>query len=201
MIKIDNLIFLIPLQEIMTTICKAYKACKNSIVVLELLENSITNEKRKDVINPSFAKFRTNKVKVIKIIDVLTGDELDSDRSIYDPNFIYKVGEIIQTEINSDINTVCGEGIHYFKTYKAALSWYYHNNINQIKNGTFIEYHENGRRDVEWNYLDGKLNGLQHGWYDNGQKNFEWNYLNGNREGLHQWWHTNGEKGITMMEN
>ena len=195
-----------------------YKACRNSIATLELLEDSITNEDRKDVVNSDFAKFRTNKVKVVEIVNVKTGKRLKFDSSIHLVNFIYEVGKVVETNYCSDINKVCAEGIHYFKTCEVALSWYYDNNRSQRINGTFMNYYENGEKKQEenykngladglwqmWcingekvyekNYKDGNLNGRRRGWFKNGKKCYENNYKDGNYDGLQKGWYKNGEK-------
>ncbi len=107
---------------------RIYKACQNSIVTMELCEDSITNEDRINIVEFLHAKFRTNKVKVVSIVDPITDKEMEEDRSMYNENFTYRTGQII-TENNycSNHDEVCAEGIHYFKTYEAALSWYYYN--------------------------------------------------------------------------
>ena len=161
-----------------------YKACRNSIVTMELCEDSVTNEDRNGIYDPLHAKFRTNKVKVISIIDPITKNIMEEDRSINDKTFIYKIGEIIiENRYSPDINEICSEGIHYFKTYEAALSWYYLNISNEIeKNGTYYGWHENGQKGYERNYKDGELDGLCQGWYKNGQKWYEHNYKDGKLE-------------------
>jgi len=47
-----------------------YKACRNSIVTLELLEDTKNNEKRKNVVNDKYAKFRCDGAKVVNITNV-----------------------------------------------------------------------------------------------------------------------------------
>ncbi len=181
---------------------KIYKACQNSIVTMELYEDSLTNEKRKDVFDSLHAKFRTNKVKVISIIDPDTKIKMDEDRSIHDESFIYKIGQTI-TESNyySNINEICAAGIHYFKTYEAALSWYYRNTSDKIKkNGTYIGWRENGQKFYERIYKDGKLHGLCQEWYSNGQKECEDNYKDGKLDGLCQYWYY-GEKQKCYEKN
>ena len=175
---------------------KIYKACQNSIVTMELCEDSLTNEKRKDVFDPLHAKFRTNKVKVISIVDPITKVKMDEDRSIHTKTFIYKIGEtIIENRYSPDINEICAAGIHYFKTYEAALSWYYRNTSNEIKkDGTYIGWYDNGQKDYEKNYKDDKLDGLCQEWYENGQKDYEYNYKDGKLDGLYQIWYENGQK-------
>ena len=59
--------------------------------------------------------------------------------------------------------------------------------------GKQIEFHENGQKQWEENYKDGKPDGLVVEWYTNGQKKVEGNYKDG-KEGLHVSWYTNGQK-------
>ena len=54
--------------------------------------------------------------------------------------------------------------------------------------------HENGQKEKEINYKDGKEEGLHSCWYSNGQKNYEINYKGGKRDGLHSRWNFNGKK-------
>ena len=141
-----------------------YKACKNSIVMLEPLVDTIDNEKRNGVADPIHAKFRCDRAKVISIINVETGEEMDQDKSIYDENFIYKKNEIVSCGyFDLKINIICGTGIHYFKTHEAALSWFYCQG-NSIIMITFP-------------------NGPRVGWYENGNKKFEGSYKNGVKDG------------------
>src|SRR3989304_1275169 len=65
-------------RSIKNNIMKVYKAGANSIITLELLPNSKTNETRSNVYDPNFAKFRTNKAKVISIIHDETNDIIDN---------------------------------------------------------------------------------------------------------------------------
>ncbi len=170
-----------------------YKACKNSISTLELLLDSRTNEHREYVVDPNFAKFRTNKVKVVSIVNPETKEQLDKDYSMYDPIFRYTVGKVIEAgDFNCDINKVCAPGIHYFKTYDAALSWYYH--YHEKISGKYIGYYENGQKKCEYNYTDRQKEGKEEGWYSDGQKEFEKNYKNGQEEGKQEWWYKNGQK-------
>ncbi len=70
--------------------------------------------------------------------------------------------------------------------------------LEHSKNGLFIQYYENvgGRRQkmTEYNYVNGKREGLYQSWYRDGQKMCECNYVNGIMEGLYQKWYENGQK-------
>jgi len=47
------------------------------------------------------------------------------------------------------------------------------------KNGIHTEFHENGKKQSEGNFKDGKLDGLYTEWYENGQKKSERNFKDG----------------------
>jgi antitoxin component YwqK of YwqJK toxin-antitoxin module len=85
-------------------------------------------------------------------------------------------------------------------------------------NGVWTYYHENGKKECEETYVNGKLNGpvtvwredgsvhvkvgykdnWRHGkmerWFEDGQKESEENFLNGNFDGKQTYWHKNGQK-------
>jgi antitoxin component YwqK of YwqJK toxin-antitoxin module len=64
----------------------------------------------------------------------------------------------------------------------------------QITDGINTQYYENGQKESEGNYKDGKEEGLHTTWYENGQKESEGNYKDGKEEGLHTTWYENGQK-------
>ena len=137
-----------------------YKACKNSIVTLEPFPDTLNNEDRKNVMDPSYAKFRCNKAKVISIINPVTKQHMNQDRSIYDSSFIYKVDQtIISNYYDTRSHVVCANGIHYFKTMKAALSWFYRTRWYKMPDGKHILCHDNGCKFLEGSYKDGNFDG------------------------------------------
>ena len=62
--------------------------------------------------------------------------------------------------------------------------------------GVWVDYYdyENGQKEYEGHYKDGKLNGLYVEWYEDGQKKCEEHYKNGKENGLCTWWYENGQK-------
>ena len=172
-----------------------YKACRNSIVTLELLEDTINNEKRDGVVDKKYAKFRCNTAKVVNIRNIKTGEKINSDISIFDGNFVYNLGNVIMvTYFNENLNEVCARGIHYFKTKGAALSWFYTQKNQNFHDGKWIKYHENGRKRLEETYKDGNRDGKVIGYFVDGEKNFEGMFKNGNRDGKWIYWWPNGQK-------
>ena len=63
---------------------------------------------------------------------------------------------------------------------------------NQTKTETL--FHENGQKQSEGEYKNGKQNGHWIGWYANGQKSKEGGFKNGKQEGLWTSWYENGRK-------
>ena len=166
-----------------------YKACTNSIVTLEPLPDTINNEKRKEVCDVLHAKFRCNRVKVISIINPITNEDMDKDRSIYDENFIYKTGKIVNCpDFNKNINKICGRGIHYFKTKETAVSWFYQLTNNKFPDGKMTEWYENGNKAYEKSYKNGNEDGTWTAWYKNGNKRYEESYKNGEKDGTWIGW-------------
>ncbi len=62
-----------------------------------------------------------------------------------------------------------------------------------IANETVWLWYENGQKQDEANYKNGKLDGTYTIWYENGQKQNEVNYKDGKKNGLSTFW-VNGEK-------
>ena len=54
--------------------------------------------------------------------------------------------------------------------------------------------YDNGQKEFEGNWKDGKLDGLVVTWHENGKKESERNFKDGNEEGMQVAWHENGKK-------
>ena len=101
-----------------------YKGCGEYIVIMKLLDDSRTNERRDDIVDPMYAKYRTNKVIVIAIINKFSLEEIKSVENSYftKKNITYVINEIIEvSDYNTNVNVVCGTGIHYFKNIESAF--------------------------------------------------------------------------------
>ncbi len=79
---------------------------------------------------------------------------------------------------------------------------YYDNGQKQVeanyengkKHGLLTRWNENGHKEYEVNLKNGKLNGLKTAWHENGQKESEINYENSKQHGLATKWHENTKK-------
>ena len=58
------------------------------------------------------------------------------------------------------------------------------------------QWYKSGEKSGEWNYKDGKQNGLVTQWYKSGKKSGEWNYKDGELDGLTTNWDEDGQKKV-----
>ena len=89
------------------------------------LNDTITNESRTNVIDHIYAKFRGNQFLVIDIINKFDINKHigEIQNSTYTHNIIkYKKGEMVKSNsFDENLNNVCSNGIHYFKSIEPAL--------------------------------------------------------------------------------
>jgi hypothetical protein len=90
----------------------------------------ICNESRKSVINKDMAKFRCNGLNVVVIFDLelqeIVNSIIHNTNSWSIPKTLtwYQVGSFVKPDdFNTDLNIICSNGIHYFLTLQAALSY------------------------------------------------------------------------------
>ena len=95
-----------------------YKKCRNdTIVTLEIPKGAI-------VFSINNSKCRTNKAKVLDIIDIDSGLHIKEAYSEHDNNFVYKVGDSVTiNDFNLAYNIECASGIHFFKTEEEAINY------------------------------------------------------------------------------
>ena len=60
--------------------------------------------------------------------------------------------------------------------------------------GKYLCKYNNGQKEKEGKYKDGRLIGKWTVWYGNGKKWHEGNYKDGKRDGQWIWWNQNGQK-------
>jgi MORN repeat variant len=65
---------------------------------------------------------------------------------------------------------------------------------NEVKDGPHSSWYENGQKETETPYKNGKPEGRWTGWYENGQKSVERNFKDGKEDGMNTWWYENGQK-------
>ena len=60
--------------------------------------------------------------------------------------------------------------------------------------GRYLCKYDNGQKEKEGRYKDGRLTGKWTFWYETGQKESEVNYKNGKLDGKSTWWNKKGQK-------
>ena len=120
-----------------------------AVVTLQLLEDSVTNESRSNIVDPIFAQYKTSKALVIKIEDVYTLNEVKNGYSSFDTNFYYITGEIVESEL--DRHSFGGKGIHYVRT-KEHGRWF----LTPQMNGEHKYYLASGQPLGKYFLKDGK---------------------------------------------
>jgi uncharacterized protein len=136
----------------------------------------------------------------------------------YNTNDLIEMDNGLWTEKFSD-EPITGKVYGYYGEDNNPKKVYVGNIRNGKKEGKWVDYyHTTGKKSSEYNFKDGKEDGLvtywyQNGqkqsestykddkrdgiftiWYKNGQKKFEWNFKEGKRDGLETQWYENGQK-------
>jgi len=62
--------------------------------------------------------------------------------------------------------------------------------------GKWTFWYENGKKEYEGTYKDGKQDGLVTQWYENGQIFWKGTLKDGEQQGLHTYWYENGKKSF-----
>lgn len=173
-----------------------YKKCRDDyMVILKKPLDIMTNENRKSVKNPLFAKFRADKLDVMLIFNTIEPTKtITIAYSIFDCDFKYDVGKQISETYDTNDEIICGQGIHYFKTIEAAFYYELSTTILENNYGRYIKCHDNGNINycVKYGYMlncwtreewDENGNKIHERSYDiiNGKKSYECNYENGNK--------------------
>lgn len=104
-----------------------YKRCEHYLLELLPTPETITNESRKHVKDPRFAKFRANQLLVNKIYDTCKDTLVEEIQHQYHCwNITYKVNFIAYPHrFHEDVNEICAGGIHYFNSLVAAYFYGY----------------------------------------------------------------------------
>ena len=178
-----------------------YKTCGVCIVVLEKLEDTITNENRFNVSqigdNKLYAKYRADKLLVRQIINKYDLTKCETIISNYCKNTKYKINETVYPDDFDDyLENVCSSGIHYFLNLKRA---FYYNLKKKNINGEYLDWHDNGQMSLKFNYINEKINGEWLTWHVNGQIYVKCNYVDGNENGEYLSWYTNGQMCIKCI--
>ena len=81
------------------------------------------------------------------------------------------------------------------KLYKRSGVWFLLNEVTPFT-GPAQSFYDNGQKKLEYNWKDGKQDGLATKWYESGQKRGEVNFKNGKPNGSVTDWDENGQKKL-----
>jgi antitoxin component YwqK of YwqJK toxin-antitoxin module len=173
-----------------------YNKCKSChMIVLKKLSDTKDNESREGIKDINYAKFRADKLEVVEIIDMK--DYSNSCNSISNFNWTnglkyIKNKIVIPDSFDNNLNRICSNGIHYFKTIDAAF--YYRSSPVRFSgvwkefdgNGSLyaIVKYSNGLKKEEYEFSNGKKNGKCTIRYIDGQLLKEGCHLNDSKHGI-----------------
>jgi hypothetical protein len=158
------------------------------VIVLKKRPDTKTDEDRKHIYDPLYAKFRADNLDIIKTINVLN-PKYEKIRKLL------RIGTVSETDVKEYLSKEKTNlfGISYFKDIEPAFmscitsfigdwkvvqvkEWYDNGRIKKIESyvngiqvGIWRTWHINGELAEEVNYVDGKIEGEWKKWYDNGQ--------------------------------
>lgn len=150
--------------------CTSEDTRRKWLIILKKCPDTKTNEARDYVFDKFYAKFRANKLEVIKIINIRSPQNTKTTiiSEFKDIKTKYTVGEIINANsYEEDINIICAPGIHYFKTIRPA---YYYRRPSNNYTGKWYTWHDNGLKSMEGCYKYGIKEGTWNSWDDIGIK-------------------------------
>ena len=139
------------------------------ILTIELLDDSIHNENRINIIYKDFATYSTNKFKIIYIENMCNNFIIDSI-------FNYKINDIIIHNIR-----------YFFSKERAFFDLdydYFIESYQQIDKLYYINFFREEHL---------KYQGLHRSWYDSGQLREEFYHIDGSFEGIYISYFENGE--------
>ena len=94
-----------------------YKKASGCMVKLLILDDAERS-------SATTCKCRCDKVKVLEIESIETGEKIEETKSDYDPEFIYRVGEIMTVkDFDYDRWNECAPGIYFFMNKENALNY------------------------------------------------------------------------------
>lgn len=172
-----------------------YKSAKTEdgtivVITLEIPKDAIVNWERPDIVDTQKAKYRANKVKVLRINDHCGKSYREAVSHYEAPQVVYKIGRYVEVnKYDMVLTNECATGIHFFLDKEAAE----HYEIPKQFTGVRHEYYHSGQKYTESNYLYGKLHGMCKEFYDTGEKMRHQLYMNGKLHGPYMLWSKNGD--------
>jgi hypothetical protein len=132
-------------------------ASSGHIIVMEKTINTKTNEQR-IVFDENYAKYRASEMKVLLIINISTLNIVRRPRTVFNVGkqvSMYRVDKIVIPDAyDENINVVCTNGIHYFKTLEGA---YYYRYPSGSYTGSWPIWNRDGKKKEVHEFADGTI--------------------------------------------
>ena len=154
-----------------------YYKINKYILSIELLDDSIHNENRNNIIDKYLAKYETNKFKIIQIENMI-------NNQIICELYSYKIGDIIIKEIIYFFSKERAffelDYDYYTESYEPIDKLYYINfykEYNMIYSGIHKSWYESGQLKEEFYHINGLLEGKYRHYDENNQLQIEYNFI------------------------
>lgn len=128
-----------------------YASSNNWLIVLEKLQDTITNENRENILDPKYAEYLADKLKVVLIVSKFYANETINEETRIDQFEIikFKVGEIIVKKT--------GYRLHFYNSIEPA---YYEDMLYDEYTGLYKTWYDNGLISSSGYYKNGKKEGI-----------------------------------------
>jgi antitoxin component YwqK of YwqJK toxin-antitoxin module len=155
-----------------------YHKINKYILSIELLEDSIHDENRDNIINPEFATYHTNKFKIVEIQNMINNTYIDK---LYN----YKMNDIIKKNIIYSLSREKAfytlDYDYFIETYQLIDKLYYINFYREnslIYNGIHRTWYDSGQLKEEFYHIDGIYEGIYTSYDENGNINKKYIFVN-----------------------
>lgn len=149
----------------------------NKVAILGIPSTAKHNEKRKGIVNKTYAVYKTNKALVRKIYDVNSKLTSDSGTSMENSK-TFEVGSYVKHD----------DGIMYTKDKQMAELNYTPPLVKDPPHYTDTYYSDVGRKIKVSKVAHGKYNGTQYTYDENGNMTSQVDYLDGLKHGTEKQW-------------
>ena len=155
-----------------------YYKINHYILKIELFEDSIHDENRNNIIDINFAKYHTNKFKILEIENMI-------DNTYIDKLYSYKIYDTIQENITYFFSKERAffylDETYYIETYMLLDKLYYINfykENNLIYNGIHKDWYDSGQLREEFYHIDGSIEGTYISYFENGKIDKKYFFIN-----------------------
>ena len=158
------------------------------LITIEIPQNATTNIHRENIVDPLNARYLTNELKIIKIIN----EQLNEYSICRLYNSDYKIGDmVLQKKMN-----IC-----FFLSKKRAIQEKKRAIQEKIWNENTIHYFENGQKEHQYLRSKKGIQGVYNRWNEDGVLLYDAYYLNGQLHGECKEWNFINNSNNVILTN